>query len=350
MKEFDDFKDPCEVVAKILFLMGGETLEDTDTELRKFKCARIMRELSQLRNGFIDDVFEEWDWVHGTLNRIMDDCIDDCAKLFPNVKWDYIRDLFVVPGVTDEQVDETLAKGAFTADGYLYWPDMPWKWEELISGDEDFLRALYLKNRDSFFPSEKLPMDAPESVQTVHGFLAGARKAAMFVDCGKTDPFRFVSFLEALPDTDAAKLGPIRLFCDENTSPTWEHLRSCVLVPVEYIYEPLTAEVCGKYASGTVLLAAGDNTAALAAQLPNKKTIALLTDPDLAIDSPTSVVLEDDAHSTAVYELKHAAIKKQVLLRINTIVDEKLEEILSESIKVTGARLTDDERKMFLRK
>lgn len=87
MKEIDDFKDPCEVVAKILFLMGGETLEDTDTELREFKCARIMRKLSQLRNGFIDDVVDDWDWVHGTLNRIMDDCIDDCAKLFPNVKW-----------------------------------------------------------------------------------------------------------------------------------------------------------------------------------------------------------------------------------------------------------------------
>ncbi len=350
MKKIENFKTSTDVVEKMLFLMGGECSRETDAKLREFKCARVVRTLSLLRNRFVDDVCDDLEWALGPLNRLMDECIDGCAKLFPkNVKWAYLRDLFVVPGVTDEEVYEAMAEGVITPDGFLCWPGMPWTWEDLTSSDEDFLRALYLKNGDSFMPS-KLPTNAPEAVRKVHDFLAGARKAAMLVDCGKTDPFRFVSFLEALPDSDAAKLGPIRLFCDENASPTWKHVRRCVIVPVEYIDEPLTVEQCGKYAStGNLLLCAGDNTAALAARLPKKKTLALFTDPDLAKDIPNSVVLEDIAHSVASDVLKHEALGERMLMSINTIMDEKLETLLSEAIQVTGARLNDEEREKFLR-
>ena len=123
-----------------------------------------------------------------------------------------------------------------------------------------------------------------------------------------------------------------------------------MIVPVEYINGSLTAEVCGKkYAStGAVLLAAGDNTAALAAQLPKEKTRALFTDPDLAEGIPTNVILEDATHSIAYNVLKYEAIGAQMMSRIKTILDENLETLLSESIQITGARLSDEERGNFL--
>ena len=373
MKTCNEIKT-ISIVEKILYLMGDECPECADI-LGSVSSARIVRNLCMLRNKALfctsdyndfrqyeEDLFDALagDGISADfktredlllkVNLLLEERIDSCRSLFPDtVKWAYIRDLFPAPG--GGAIDEVLeAMEVFMKEpdscpyGYLNWPDHASDWSKLFTSDETFLRTLYLKNGDSFLPASELSENAPESVKELHRFLEGANKVVMLVDCAKTDPLKFVSFLEAVPDADAEKFAKIRLFFDDNTPTAWGFVRNSVLAPTEYVQSRFSAD---SYEDSTPLVLVTDDVRDnILTAYTGRNVLTFLSDSSLRKQISDAgifcAVLEDKLSSAAAY-LKSAAINNEMLARRNRLIMENFLDLFASSVIASGIRLTDEE-------
>ena len=175
------------------------------------------------------------------INKLISDRINNCKTLFPTwLKWEYLRDVFIMPnGMT--------AAGA-TASAKVYYEHLeiyPFKIYmniptkpngNILLNDRKFVSLLYEWNEDAFTDVTKV-MDVSEYVKSsIYDFIDKGRKIDIIVDCENSDVYNLISMLRSLEWEDHLdNINKIVLVNDVHTSIGWPELANYTQIPVEHL-------------------------------------------------------------------------------------------------------------------
>ena len=174
------------------------------------------------------------------INRIISDRINNCKGLFPTwLKWDYLRDIFIMP-------DGMTVQGA-TAQARIYYEHLevyPFKIYvniparpngNILLNDRKFVSLLYEWNGDTFTDVTKV-MDVSDYVKSnIYDFLDKGNKIDIIVDCENSDVYNLISMLKSLDQDYLDKVGQIILVNDIHTSIGWPELAGYTKIPVDHM-------------------------------------------------------------------------------------------------------------------
>ena len=174
------------------------------------------------------------------VNHFICDRVNNCKALFPVwIKWEYIRDLFIMKnGLTEWGAKAAADIYYANMDHYpygIYINMRPKQCVNILSNDKVFVTKLYQVNKDRFTDIAKVS-DAGDFVKdNIYGFISGADKVVMVVDCENSDPYRLCAALNGLAPETLAKIQKVMLFDDVHTVNAWRILERYTSVPVEHI-------------------------------------------------------------------------------------------------------------------
>lgn len=174
------------------------------------------------------------------INHYICDRVNNCKSFFPVwLKWEYVRDLFIMKNGLTEWGTKAAADIYYAnMEHYpygIYLNIKPRQCESLLSSDKVFATRLYQINKDRFTDLAKVS-DAGNFVKNnIYDFVGGADKVIMVVDCENSDPYRLCAVLNGLEPETLAKVQKVMLFDDVHTVNAWRILERYTTVPVEHI-------------------------------------------------------------------------------------------------------------------
>lgn len=173
-------------------------------------------------------------------NTLIHDNIDICKSLFPDwIKWDYIKDLFIIPKFQSQQhLKYEFEKYMSNIDYYPFQMFIHWKPRDvgnLLSSDGKFLDYLYQTNNDYFADRSKYRNAVDDVKNNIYSFIDGSYKTVLAVDCENSDVYKLYSMLKNLNKNEIAKIEKIILYDDKNTNSGWDFLEKFIRIPVEHI-------------------------------------------------------------------------------------------------------------------
>ena len=175
------------------------------------------------------------------INKLISDRINNCKTLFPTwLRWDYLKDIFVMP-------DGLTVAGA-TAEAKVYYEHLevyPFKAYvnipatpngNILLNDRKFVSLLYEWNANTFTDVTKV-MDVSDYVKSsIYDFIDKGNKIDIIVDCENSDVFNFISMLRSLEwDDHLEKINQIILINDVHTSIGWPELSAYTDIPVNHM-------------------------------------------------------------------------------------------------------------------
>lgn len=228
-------------------------------------------ELNQLADYGIDIIRYNWNAQKymELVNRCIAENINIIRAFFPaNVKWEYIKDLFLIPDFTNVKnvINETRIYRQnfllYPYSMYIHWK--PMECNNLLSCDSKFFKIVYSLHNDSF-NEEKSFTDAHDfDKERIYAFIDNGKKISMFVDCENSDVYKLFAVLKELNNEHISRINEIVLVDDVNTNIGWELLEKCISVKVRKIDTKrvikdksvvdgiLIAEICKAYYSDEV--------------------------------------------------------------------------------------------------
>lgn len=311
------------------------------------------------------------------LNRLISDRINNCRGLFPDwLKWDYVRDLFVMPnGLTEagtkEAADVYYAnKQCYPYQVYINW--RPYEAGNILFNDHKFVTLLYEQHNDYFYDAAKT-RDVGEAVKnTIYDFIGACRKVAVFVDCENTDPYKLCAALRALNSEELAKISGILLFDDRHTTAAWQVLEHYTHIPVEHLMVErllenkslvdgmLTARACREHyingVDGLMLVSSDSDYSALISTLSTARFFVMVErdkqsprmEDFLRACSIDSCCL-DDFYDGALNNLKLHTVQRE-LDRLLAALTFDLGGLLDQALQTARATLSPVERDQLLEK
>ncbi|MBQ8515861.1 MAG: NYN domain-containing protein [Ruminococcus sp.] len=174
------------------------------------------------------------------INDLISRHIDACKGLYPEwIKWEYIRDLFVIPKYTSTTImKHEFAKYMEKIQMYPYQVYMHWKPQEvgnLFHTDGKFLSLLYDMHGDYFDDRSKFRDAAEETKNNIYDFINRSYRTVLVVDCENSDVYKLYSVLKNLNSDEINKIGKIILYDDQHTTNGWDYLEKMISIPVEHI-------------------------------------------------------------------------------------------------------------------
>lgn len=175
------------------------------------------------------------------INKVISDRINNCKGLFPTwLKWEYLRDIFVMP-------DGMTVQGA-TAQAKIYYEHLevyPYKVYvnipakpngNILQNDRKFVSLIYEWNEDSFTDVSKV-MDVSEYIKSsIYDFIDRGSKIDIIVDCENSDVYNLISMLRSLEwDGHLDKINQIILVNDVHTNIGWPELEKYTQIPVDHM-------------------------------------------------------------------------------------------------------------------
>ncbi len=193
------------------------------------------------------------------INQFIHDNIDKIKEYIPDwIKWDYIRNLFLMPGcnagvncslISNKSNEKRIfmainkvksmyfyKKNFYPFGVYLYWPEdkMESYYGNILFNDEKFLKLLYSGYGETFHANNYV-IDAPTKTKDmVYDFIDQAQNISVLVDCENVDPFRFAAVFTNLDDEKIKKIKKVILFDDVNTSNAWDYIGKIIDLPIEH--------------------------------------------------------------------------------------------------------------------
>ena len=174
------------------------------------------------------------------ITKLINEYIDACSRFFYDwIRWDYIKDLFVIPkyqkdGVLKKEFGVYMGNIAY----YPYQMYIHWEPEDLgniLYNDGKFLKIVY-EQHDDYFGDYSKYRDADEDTRNnIYTFIDNSEKTAIAVDCENSNPFKLYSVLKGLNPDELAKIEKITLYDDVNTTAGWDWLSRFTHIPVEHI-------------------------------------------------------------------------------------------------------------------
>lgn len=248
------------------------------------------------------------------INQYIVDRIDKIKKFIPEwVKYEYVRNLFLMPGcysghngihIKGKNPQAIIKKIHETRGTYLHqrthcpyqtfimWP-RPLDEDDgnILFNDAKFLKMLYGANKDCFAACEYV-IDAEQSDKdSIYEFVADANNIAVFVDCENVDPFCFSATIANLESNNISKIKKIVLYDDVNTSTAWDYITSIIDIPIvkhdlnrllenkSLVDVTMTAGVCEEYyrenVESIILVSSDSDFWGLIRSLPNARFLVL---------------------------------------------------------------------------
>lgn len=174
------------------------------------------------------------------INRYIGERVGNCKSLFPDwLKWEYIRDLFVMPkGTTEQGVKQAAAEYYAHKDQLPYQVYLNWTASDqgnILYNDRKFITLLYAQHHDRFQEFSRVSDASTDVKNEIYRFLERSGRAIMAVDCENADPYRFCGMLDSL-DQNAllGHVGKIILYNDVHASSAWKILEQFTSLQVEH--------------------------------------------------------------------------------------------------------------------
>ena len=161
------------------------------------------------------------------LNRHISNRINNCKPIFPIwIKWDYLRQLFIMPNGTTEAGIKAAAEEYYrNLSSYPYQVYMNWASLDrgnILYSDKKFVELLYEENNDIFTDLRKVTDAGNVSKSGIYEFLDNSEKTEIIVDCENSDPYKLYATLKNLDQQKLlGKIAKIILIDDVNTTPAW---------------------------------------------------------------------------------------------------------------------------------
>lgn len=231
-------------------------------------------------------------------NKLICENIHGCKELFPDwISWDYIKNLFVIPHYSTENVQK-LEFEKYMANivyypyqMYIYWKK-PCELGNMLYNDGKFLDILYKMNGANFTDSSKYKNAVDDVKTNIYDFINASEKTVLAVDCENSDVYKLYGMLKNLNQDEIEKIHKIILFDDNHTTNGWDYLEKFLNIPVEHIEVErvvdrkslvdirVTMGICKEYyenkISSFILLSSDSDYWGLISSLPQAKFLVVI--------------------------------------------------------------------------
>ena len=172
--------------------------------------------------------------------KLINEKIGVCRRLFADwLNWDFIKDLFVIPGYTKKNVlINEFKKYMANIDFYPFQVYIHWKPYDcggLLINDSKLLKELYEMHGEHFDEVNKVKDADDETKNNIYHFIEDSFKVAIAVDCENSDVYKLYGVLKNLNQDELAKIEKIVLYDDYHTTGAWDWLENFIKIPVEHI-------------------------------------------------------------------------------------------------------------------
>ena len=311
------------------------------------------------------------------INRIIIDRINNCKDLFPNwVKWDYIRELFIMPDGLSEAGTKAASdvyyskKMYYPYQAYINWH--PYDAGNILFDDSRFMNVLYSQHNDYFTETNQTSDVSSQVKRAIYHFIDQSIKIAVFVDCENCDPYKLCAALQSLDQSALSKISKIILFDDIHTTAAWKVLENFTHIPVEYLLIErlhlgkslvdgrLIARACQEhyqYNVDSMILASSDSDYwSLIASLPSVDFLVMAEREKCGIDLKEALANSnifccylDDFYAGGSEDLKTTVLIASINQQLQTY-QFNFNDLFTEALKRTRVTMDATERNRFLEK
>lgn len=421
------FRNTYTIVSTVAYLLGvpekifqnefGSPRPEIYERLEKEKSARIIRNLCMLRTaiernfGYINEkmTFEykglmsmpelipidaitelERDHIsivktHSKLvhyvidiNRLIMDRINNCKDFFPMwLKWQYLREIFIMPnGLTEEGTKDAanvyyMNKNYYPYRMYMNWP--PSDQGNILYNDKKFVTLLYEWNFDKFEDFSKVSDAGSRTKGNIYQFLEDSDRTVVVVDCENSDPYKLCAVFNHLESATLEKIARIVLFDDVHTTDAWTILEQYVHVPIEHIVIErikqnkslvdirLTADACKEFyqnkTDSFVIVSSDSDYWGLISALPDAHFLVMIErekcGPDMKTALATSGIFYcflDDFYSGDNQDIIVNALIRETRKYLDFTVKFNVQDLMNHILQATRVTLSDEEKKQFFDK
>ena len=312
------------------------------------------------------------------INRIICDRINNCKTVFPDwVKWDYVRDIFIMKnGLTEGGVKKAGEIYSRNKEMYPYKTYLNWVPEDngnILFHDRKFLTLLYKWHRDKFLDLAKVTTSGDVVMNNIESFIAKASKVDVVVDCENTDPYRLCAAIKQIEDRTKAKIRKILLFDDAHTMKTWRILESYTEIPIEYVMShrvvqnkslvdiEMTAITCKEHyrenVDSFIIVSSDSDFWGLISSLPEAHFLVMIERDKSSEDLKSALYnseifycyIEDFYDGDSEGILTHAIISESKRVLEETIQLD-MNVILEQALTATGIHMKPEDKVQFVEK
>lgn len=310
------------------------------------------------------------------INKNISNRINNCKNLFGSwIKWDYIRDLFIMPkGLEEAGTAEAASvyynnKSLYPYQMYINW--IPQEEGNILANDKKFMTLLY-KWHGEYFNEYNKVSDADNYVKTnIHDFIRESRKLVLIVDCENSDPYKLCATLRGLEDQDKAKMSNIILVDDVHTATAWQLLENYVDIPVERIVTERIREnksivdamfmvrACKEhyknYVDSFIIVSSDSDYWPLIKELNDANFLVMVErdkcGPDMKdklIDNKVFYCHIDDFYSGNIDDIRNDALMRAMYRYLKERASFNVNDMINAAVASTRIEMNEEERKRFL--
>ncbi len=175
------------------------------------------------------------------LNKQINSRVYQIKKYYPEwLKWDYIKNFFVIPGATDYNGLKTAA-----ANYYEKQEMCPFKAVcnflgtehkgNIFASDAYFLSNIYEWHGEEFMQLSKVQDASEATKEELEQFIKNSTHTLVIVDCENSDPYAFYSMVEGLRHRELDRVDKVLLIDDDHTTEAWDILNEVADITVEHV-------------------------------------------------------------------------------------------------------------------
>lgn len=309
------------------------------------------------------------------INRIISQRIHNCKNIFPVwIKWDYIKELFLMPNGLTEVGTKTAADiyyanlSFYPYQMYINWP--PKDEGNILYNDKKFATLLYSWHNDRFMEGSKVSDAGAYIKNSIYDFINENENTVLVVDCENSDPYKFCAALRNLDREIIKKISGIILFDDVHTTDTWSILESYIRIPVEYLLIErikqdkslvdirLTTRVCKEHwqnqVNAFVLVSSDSDYWGLISALPDAEFLVMIEHTKCGPDMKSALEERgifycylDDFYTGNSEDIKRDAILREMKRWADDRFHFNINEMLDSALYQTRINLSEEERRYF---
>ena len=309
------------------------------------------------------------------INRIISQLIHNCKNIFPVwIKWDYIKELFLMPNGLTEAGTKTAADiyyanlSFYPYQMYINWP--PKDEGNILYNDKKFATLLYSWHNDRFMEGSKVSDAGAYIKNSIYDFINENENTVLVVDCENSDPYKFCAALRNLDREIIKKISRIILFDDVHTTDTWSILESYIRIPVEYLLIErikqdkslvdirLTTRVCKEHwqnqVNAFVLVSSDSDYWGLISALPDAEFLVMIEHTKCGPDMKSALEERgifycylDDFYTGNSEDIKRDAILREMKRWADDRFHFNINEMLDSALYQTRINLSEEERRYF---
>ena len=309
------------------------------------------------------------------INRIISQRIHNCKNIFPVwIKWDYIKELFLMPNGLTEAGTKTAADiyyanlSFYPYQMYINWP--PKDEGNILYNDKKFATLLYSWHNDRFMEGSKVSDAGAYIKNSIYDFINENENTVLVVDCENSDPYKFCAALRNLDREIIKKISRIILFDDVHTTDTWSILESYIRIPVEYLLIErikqdkslvdirLTTRVCKEHwqnqVNAFVLVSSDSDYWGLISALPDAEFLVMIEHTKCGPDMKSALEERgifycylDDFYTGNSEDIKRDAILREMKRWADDRFHFNINEMLDSALYQTRINLSEEERRYF---